>query len=89
MLIRGSDKDEVAIRNEIKNIIKQMTSSITFLPIIEEAASFDILVYTDKNTATPGEWEESDARLISNAEHVELRSFDTKVDSILSCAFFI
>eukprot|EP01128_Nolandella_sp_AFSM9_P012781 TRINITY_DN960_c1_g1_i1.p1 TRINITY_DN960_c1_g1~~TRINITY_DN960_c1_g1_i1.p1 ORF type:complete len:218 (+),score=75.62 TRINITY_DN960_c1_g1_i1:68-655(+) len=80
----GSTKDEKTIRSEIQNIIRQMTSSITFLPIIEEPASFDLLVYTAKETTTPSAWEESDPKLISNAEHVELRSFDTKIHKVQS-----
>ncbi|KAG0619969.1 hypothetical protein M758_4G178800 [Ceratodon purpureus] len=38
-----SDKD---IRTEIQGIIRQIVSSVTFLPNIEDACTFDLLAYT-------------------------------------------
>ena len=38
-----SDKD---IRTEIQGIIRQIVSSVTFLPNIEDACTFDMLAYT-------------------------------------------
>ena len=54
-----------------------------FLPLLEEACTFDLLVYTNTESAVPKEWEESDARYIaSNAEQVKLRSFSTSVHKV-------
>ena len=46
------------------------------------AGTFDLLVYTDKDIAVPGEWEDSDPRYISTSSEVRLRSFTTKVHKI-------
>jgi mitotic spindle assembly checkpoint protein MAD2 len=42
---------------------------------------FDVLAYTDAETAVPFTWVESDAKLIDNPQMVKLHSFDTKVNS--------
>lgn len=75
----GSDKPESEITAEIKNLIRQITQCVTFLPLLECACTFDLLVYTDKDATTPVRWEESEAKYIPNGEDVRLRSFTTKV----------
>ena len=63
--------------------MRQITASITYLPLIEVPCKFDILVYTRKNAATPAAWEESAPKLIKNADEVRLRNFSTKVRAAL------
>ncbi|KAN0061406.1 Mitotic spindle checkpoint component mad2 [Thecaphora frezii] len=77
-------KTDAQIRAEIAAIIKQITASCTFLPVLEELCHFQILAYTDRDTEAPVEWTESDARLIAEgqAEQVKLRSFSTHVHRI-------
>jgi len=65
--------------SEIQAIIRQIASSVAFLPLIRERCSFDLLVYTDKEVFVPSTWEDSDPRYIANAEEVRLRSMSTKV----------
>lgn len=65
--------------SEIQAIIRQITASVSFLPLLNEPCTFDLLVYTNKNIDTPKQWEESDAKLIVNSQEVSLRSFTTKV----------
>ena len=73
-------KSEKDIAKEIQAIIRQITSSVTFLPQIEpEQCAFDLLVYADKDTPVPVTWEDTDPCYIANAEDVRLRSFSTKV----------
>lgn len=64
---------------------------MTFLPLIEEPCilililligSFELLVYTDKNSEVPLKWEESDPKYINNSAEVRLRSFTTKVHKV-------
>ncbi len=43
-----SDKDEKKIRQEIRDVIRQITASVTFLPLLDCLCSFDILIYTKK-----------------------------------------
>ena len=72
---------------EIQAIIRQITASVTFLPLLNEPCTFDMLVYTDKNINTPDQWEESDAKLVTNAQEVALRSLSTrlhKVDTVVA-----
>jgi len=58
---------------------------VTFLPLLNEPACFDLLVYADKQATVPVTWEDSDPCFIANSEHVKLRSFDTKVMLGLGC----
>lgn len=65
--------------SEIQAIIRQITASVSFLPLLEEQCTFDLLVYTDKDSEVPALWEESDPRFIKDSTEVRLRSFTTKV----------
>ena len=40
-------------QNEIQAIIRQLTASITFLPLLTDACTFDLLVYTDQDVDIP------------------------------------
>merc|ERR1711933_608803 len=75
------------IQNEIRGIIRQITSSITFLPLLEVPCSFNILIHTDRKCKIPKLWQESQPKYITNSEMVRLRSFNTnihKVDALVS-----
>lgn len=75
------------IHNEIQAIIRQITASVTFLPLLQEPCTFDLLVYTDKNVNVPTKWADSDPCYILNSSEVKLRSFTTsvhKVDSMVA-----
>eukprot|EP00339_Tiarina_fusa_P030043 CAMPEP_0117056962 /NCGR_PEP_ID=MMETSP0472-20121206/39526_1 /TAXON_ID=693140 ORGANISM="Tiarina fusus, Strain LIS" /NCGR_SAMPLE_ID=MMETSP0472 /ASSEMBLY_ACC=CAM_ASM_000603 /LENGTH=213 /DNA_ID=CAMNT_0004773623 /DNA_START=99 /DNA_END=740 /DNA_ORIENTATION=+ len=75
------------IHGEIQAIIRQVTASVTFLPLLNEPCSFDLLVYTKKDAAVPTKWEDSDPCYIMNSQEVKLRSFTTsvhKVDSMVT-----
>ena len=43
-----TDKDEKKIRQEIREVIRQITASVTFLPLLDCICSFDVLIYTEK-----------------------------------------
>lgn len=74
-----SNKAEKEITQEIQAIIRQITASVTFLPLLSESCSFDLLVYADHEATVPVSWEDSDPCYISNSEDVKLRSFSTQV----------
>lgn len=76
------DKSEKDIQKEIAAILRQITSSVTFLPLLECACSFDLLIYTNNETETPMEWEESDPRYIASSNQVRLRQFTTSVHKL-------
>ena len=51
------------------------------------SGTFDLLVYTDKNSEIPEGWSESGPCFVPKSHHVQLRSFSTrvhKVDSIVT-----
>ncbi|CAI5732706.1 unnamed protein product [Hyaloperonospora brassicae] len=75
-------KSKKEIMAEIQAIIRQITASVSFLPLLEEQCAFDLLVYTDKNSEVPPMWEESDPRYIKDSAEVRLRSFSTKVHKV-------
>jgi len=77
-----SRKDEKAIRKEIGGVIRQITASVSFLPLLDCICSFDILIYSHKDLEVPLEWGESDACLIQNSEEVKLRSFSTNIHRV-------
>lgn len=75
------------IHGEIQAIVRQITASVTFLPLLNEPCSFDLLVYTKKDAPVPTKWEDSDPCYIMNSQEVKLRSFTTsvhKVDSMVA-----
>ncbi|KAI9905738.1 hypothetical protein PsorP6_013707 [Peronosclerospora sorghi] len=77
-----ANKSTKDIMAEIQAIIRQITASVSFLPLLEEQCAFDLLVYTDKNSEVPALWEESDPRYIKDSAEVRLRSFSTKIHKI-------
>lgn len=86
----GQSKSYIDIQKEIQSIIRQITASVTFLPELQGAHSFNVLVYTDQNAKVPYEWKDAeDAKNVqgSNVEQVQFRSFSTdkhKVDAVVS-----
>lgn len=75
------------IHNEIQAIIRQITASVTFLPLLQEPCTFDLLVYTNKEIEAPEKWVDSDPCYIQNSAEVKLRSFTTsvhKIDSLVA-----
>lgn len=80
----SSSKTLKEIHGEIQSIIRQITASVTFLPLLNEPCSFDMLVYTKKDAALPAKWEDSDPCYIMNSQQVKLRSFTTSVHKVES-----
>jgi mitotic spindle assembly checkpoint protein MAD2 len=78
------EKDLKTIQNEIAHVMRQITSSSSFLPIIDIPCSFDTLIYTVNDDTIPTDWELSDPKFIFKSNEVRFRSFDTffhKVDT--------
>jgi len=81
-IVEEAVKEEKKIRAEIRDVIRQITASVTFLPLLDCLCSFDILIYTHRDTTVPQEWGESDPCYIANSEEVKLRSFSTAVHKV-------
>jgi mitotic spindle assembly checkpoint protein MAD2 len=41
-----SHKDVAKIKQEIRDVIRQITASVTFLPLLDCLCTFDVLIYT-------------------------------------------
>ncbi|XP_062849190.1 mitotic spindle assembly checkpoint protein MAD2A [Trichomycterus rosablanca] len=78
------EKSMKAIQEEIRSVIRQITATVTFLPLLETACAFDLLIYTDKDLEVPEQWEESGPQLIDQSEEVRLRSFTTSIHKVNS-----
>lgn len=78
-------KPESEIQAEIRNILKQIVSTVTFLPVIDEPTVFNILAYTSESADVPAdEWVDTDPLAIEagKSQQVKLRSFSTDVHRI-------
>ncbi|KAL2814192.1 HORMA domain protein [Aspergillus granulosus] len=83
----STEKTEKEIQDEIQAIFRQITASVTFLPVLDGDCTFNVLVYADADSEVPVEWGDSDAKEIKNAEKVQLRSFSTnnhRVETMVS-----
>ncbi|EKG11971.1 DNA-binding HORMA [Macrophomina phaseolina MS6] len=81
------EKTEAEIQSEIQSLFRQITASVTFLPMLDGNCTFNVLVYADADSDVPVEWGDSDAKEIENSEKVQLRSFSTsnhRVDTLVS-----
>ncbi|KAF8350133.1 spindle assembly checkpoint protein [Amanita rubescens] len=78
-------KPEAEIQSEIRAILKQIISMVTYLPVIQEPTVFNILAYTNESVDVPaGEWVDTDPLAIeaSKSQQVKMRSFSTDVHRI-------
>ena len=74
------------IRKGIQNLMRQIISSVAFLPVPDGDVrrSFDLLVYTDKDAETPPLWCETGPQLVAhkNREEVRLPGFSTGIHKV-------
>ncbi|XP_022903977.1 mitotic spindle assembly checkpoint protein MAD2A [Onthophagus taurus] len=77
-----SDKPLKQIRNEIRDVLKQVASSVAYLPLLDCLCSFDIQIYTKDDVNLPQEWAETEAANIKNAQCVKMRSFSTNIHKV-------
>jgi mitotic spindle assembly checkpoint protein MAD2 len=75
------------IQNEIGAVMRQIAATVSYLPLLENLCSFDLLIHTQKETEVPTNWNETDNPSIKNSQVVQLKSFSTglqKVDTVVS-----
>ncbi|XP_064141470.1 mitotic spindle assembly checkpoint protein MAD2A-like [Loxodonta africana] len=77
-------KSQKTVQDEIRSVIRQITATVTFLPLLEVSCSFDLLIYTDKDLVVHEKWEESGPQFIISSEEVCLRSFTTTIHKVNS-----
>ncbi|KAG0049682.1 Mitotic spindle checkpoint component mad2 [Linnemannia elongata] len=81
------EKAEKEIQTEIQAILRQITASVSFLPMLDEKCTWTILCQTEKDAEVPATWSDADPHLVHNAEQVKLRSFSTnlhKIDALVA-----
>eukprot|EP00766_Chilomastix_caulleryi_P006593 gnl/Chilomastix_caulleri/885.p1 GENE.gnl/Chilomastix_caulleri/885~~gnl/Chilomastix_caulleri/885.p1 ORF type:complete len:203 (+),score=43.68 gnl/Chilomastix_caulleri/885:88-696(+) len=73
-----------SVTNDIRALVRQITSSVSFLPNISSPCTFDVLVYADPDVKIPADWDCSDglSYIPSRADTVALRSFNTKIHKV-------
>uniref|UniRef100_A0A251TGS6 Putative HORMA domain, Mitotic spindle checkpoint protein Mad2 n=1 Tax=Helianthus annuus TaxID=4232 RepID=A0A251TGS6_HELAN len=76
---KREEKSDKEIMREIQDIMRQIASSITYLPCLDEPFEagvfpFVLIIYTDMDVAVPFTWTESDPKLIANPQMVKLHS---------------
>ncbi|KAK3657831.1 Mitotic spindle checkpoint component mad2 [Elasticomyces elasticus] len=84
---KDTPKSEEETQREIQALFRQVTGSVTMLPMLDGNCTFNVLVYADADSEVPLEWGDSDAKEIKNAENVKLRSFSTnshRIDTVVS-----
>ncbi|ODQ80914.1 hypothetical protein BABINDRAFT_34104 [Babjeviella inositovora NRRL Y-12698] len=74
------------VQREIQAIIRQITASVTFLPILSAGNyTFNVLVYCDPNAQVPTEWIDSQRGgmdLEGRVENVKFKEFSTNEHEI-------
>ncbi|KAI3407054.2 MAD2 [Candida oxycetoniae] len=88
-------KSKEEIQKEIRAIIRQITSSVSYLPVLkDDDYTFNVLVYTDPKTSIPIQWCDTngDGRTLEgdNVDQIDFASFSTdkhKVNTSVSYKF--
>ena len=75
-------KSQVEVVKGIQAVIRQITASVTCLPLLEERCTFDMLLYARNDVQIPERWELSDAKVIPNQTQIHLRSFSTNIHTV-------
>ncbi|KII74637.1 Mitotic spindle assembly checkpoint protein MAD2A [Thelohanellus kitauei] len=85
------NKSDSIVRLEIQNLIRQITASVSFLPLLNFSCSIDILVYVNKSSEVLDSWSDSLPKHVLDAELMPLRSVSTnihRVDASVSYKIF-
>lgn len=80
-------KELSRIQNEIRDVMRQISATVSYLPLLDCICTFDIMIHTLQNTELPAKWDETGAIVIQNPQAVQLRSFSTglhKVDTVVN-----
>ncbi|XP_052867773.1 mitotic spindle assembly checkpoint protein MAD2A-like [Anopheles cruzii] len=69
------------IQGEIRDVMRQITSTISFLPVLEQTCAFDVYIERDGGDL-PEKWEEMPDVVISNSQTVKMRGFSTGIHEL-------
>lgn len=82
-----SNKELKRIQQEIGSVMRQISATVSYLPLLDCICSFDILIHTIKDCELPEKWNETNDVAIQNSQTVKLRSFSTglhQVDTVVN-----
>ncbi|XP_045103902.1 mitotic spindle assembly checkpoint protein MAD2A-like [Portunus trituberculatus] len=85
---KTGNKDLKLIQKEMREVIRQITACVTFLPLLDCVCSFDLQVYTHKDTKASEKWIESPPCFIANSQEVRLKSFSTSIQRVDTCVSY-
>ncbi|XP_025197213.1 mitotic spindle assembly checkpoint protein MAD2A [Melanaphis sacchari] len=81
------NKDLSIIQKEIRDVLRQICSTVSFLPLLDCPCAFDLQIYTKPDVDVPQEWAETAPSYIANSQELQLRSFSTslhRMDTVVS-----
>lgn len=82
---RDYGKKELAeIQKGIRNVMRQVTATVTFLPLLDARCAFDLRIYLAKRAEVATGWVEETDTMIENPEKVQLRGFSTSIHRVNS-----
>lgn len=73
------NKDIKIIQKEIRDVLRQICSTVSFLPLLDCPCSFDLHIYATPEAEIPDMWDERGPCFIANSEELQLKSFSTSV----------
>lgn len=75
----SGNKDIKIIQKEIRDVLRQICSTVSFLPLLDCPCSFDLHIYATPEAEIPDKWGERGPCFIANSEELQLKSFSTSV----------
>lgn len=72
-------KDMKLIQKEIRDVLRQICSTVSFLPLLDCPCAFDLLIYTKPDCEVPEQWGETEPVFIANSQELQMRSFSTSL----------
>lgn len=81
------NKELSTIQKEIRDVLRQICSTVSFLPLLDCPCAFDLQIYTKPDVNVPTEWAETAPSYIANSQELQLRTFSTslhKMETIVS-----
>ncbi|KAJ1528763.1 hypothetical protein ONE63_007150 [Megalurothrips usitatus] len=76
---KSGNKELKVIQNEIRDVLRQICSTVSFLPLLDCLCAFDIHIYTSKDCEVPDQWNETAPCIIANSQELQLRTFSTSL----------
>lgn len=83
-----SSKELKKIQSEIAAVLRQVAATVSYLPLLENVCSFDLLIHTLKDVSVPDNWNETENVTIKNSQSVNLKSFSTGLQKVDTVVFY-